>query len=290
MECVKGAVCCSPAVYQFFRVTKTELTLWGCSIFVQRIFVGVTSFMAWMTTSLESHNRCFSFPFTLKPFLHVHFFYFKSLLLTLEVNLTFSLAIPFPVVPSLPSPVADHPSFHTAIPPGSLFQHIKWNLTQWEGFSPSWAEKETFWEEVEAQVNTLARRRMIFLRKNQKCRALILNSFLFVSPDKVAPSFGNRIFWRSQSSTVWQLWKKTDLNKCFCPSCQEVLSGVVVITSKDTVQHQGISLTMEGSVNLQLSAKNVGVFEAFCSTAKVRPAQGNVFSTKTSLFSDETFP
>lgn len=62
-----------------------------------------------------------------------------------------------------------------------------------------------------------------------------------------------------------------------------------MITSKDTVQHQGISLTMEGSVNLQLSAKNVGVFEAFCSTAKVRPAQGNVFSTKTSLFSDETF-
>ncbi|XP_062344178.1 vacuolar protein sorting-associated protein 26C isoform X3 [Cinclus cinclus] len=48
----------------------------------------------------------------------------------------------------------------------------------------------------------------------------------------------------------------------------EVLSGVVVITSKDTVQHQGISLTMEGSVNLQLSAKNVGVFEAFCNTAK----------------------
>lgn len=44
---------------------------------------------------------------------------------------------------------------------------------------------------------------------------------------------------------------------------------MVVITSKDTVQHQGISLTMEGSVNLQLSAKNVGVFEAFCNTAKV---------------------
>uniref|UniRef100_A0A8D2QU28 VPS26 endosomal protein sorting factor C n=1 Tax=Zosterops lateralis melanops TaxID=1220523 RepID=A0A8D2QU28_ZOSLA len=64
----------------------------------------------------------------------------------------------------------------------------------------------------------------------------------------------------------------------------EILSGVVVITSKDTVQHQGISLTMEGSVNLQLSAKNVGVFEAFCNTAKVRAAQGNVFSTKKLLF------
>ncbi|XP_040441007.1 vacuolar protein sorting-associated protein 26C isoform X6 [Falco naumanni] len=50
--------------------------------------------------------------------------------------------------------------------------------------------------------------------------------------------------------------------------CGEVLSGVVVITSKDTVQHQGISLTMEGSVNLQLSAKSVGVFEAFYNSVK----------------------
>ncbi|OXB68616.1 hypothetical protein ASZ78_014263 [Callipepla squamata] len=49
---------------------------------------------------------------------------------------------------------------------------------------------------------------------------------------------------------------------------KEILSGVVVITSKDTVQHQGISLTMEGSVNLQLSAKSVGVFEAFYNSVK----------------------
>ncbi|XP_078512984.1 vacuolar protein sorting-associated protein 26C isoform X4 [Lissotriton helveticus] len=48
----------------------------------------------------------------------------------------------------------------------------------------------------------------------------------------------------------------------------EILSGVVVIMSKDTVQHQGISLTMEGSVNLQLSAKSVGVFEAFYNSVK----------------------
>ncbi|KAJ6662404.1 hypothetical protein lerEdw1_011817 [Lerista edwardsae] len=50
--------------------------------------------------------------------------------------------------------------------------------------------------------------------------------------------------------------------------CGEVLTGVVVITSKDSVQHQGISLTMEGSVNLQLSAKSVGVFEAFYNSVK----------------------
>lgn len=55
---------------------------------------------------------------------------------------------------------------------------------------------------------------------------------------------------------------------------------MVVITSKDTVQHQGISLTMEGSVNLQLSAKSVGVFEAFYNSVKVRALQVNIFSTK----------
>uniref|UniRef100_A0A2I3HEN7 Vacuolar protein sorting-associated protein 26C n=1 Tax=Nomascus leucogenys TaxID=61853 RepID=A0A2I3HEN7_NOMLE len=47
-----------------------------------------------------------------------------------------------------------------------------------------------------------------------------------------------------------------------------VLSGVVVISSKDSVQHQGVSLTMEGTVNLQLSAKSVGVFEAFYNSVK----------------------
>lgn len=45
---------------------------------------------------------------------------------------------------------------------------------------------------------------------------------------------------------------------------------MVVISSKDSVQHQGVSLTMEGTVNLQLSAKSVGVFEAFYNSVKVR--------------------
>ncbi|KAF7483777.1 Hypothetical predicted protein [Marmota monax] len=48
----------------------------------------------------------------------------------------------------------------------------------------------------------------------------------------------------------------------------EMLSGVVVVSSKDSVQHQGVSLTMEGTVNLQLSAKSVGVFEAFYNSVK----------------------
>ncbi|XP_056593080.1 vacuolar protein sorting-associated protein 26C isoform X2 [Triplophysa dalaica] len=48
----------------------------------------------------------------------------------------------------------------------------------------------------------------------------------------------------------------------------ELLSGVVVISSRDALQHQGISLSMEGLVNLQLSSKSVGVFEAFYNSVK----------------------
>lgn len=61
----------------------------------------------------------------------------------------------------------------------------------------------------------------------------------------------------------WSDWRLTVVP-------QEMLSGVVVISSKDSVQHQGVSLTMEGTVNLQLSAKSVGVFEAFYNSVKVR--------------------
>ena len=50
---------------------------------------------------------------------------------------------------------------------------------------------------------------------------------------------------------------------------QELVSGVVVIQSKGELPHQGLTLTMEGSVNLQLSAKSVGVFEAFYNSLKV---------------------
>lgn len=48
----------------------------------------------------------------------------------------------------------------------------------------------------------------------------------------------------------------------------ELIRGVVVITSKGDISHNGLSLTLEGSVNLQLSAKSVGVFEAFYNSLK----------------------
>ena len=48
----------------------------------------------------------------------------------------------------------------------------------------------------------------------------------------------------------------------------ELIRGVVVIASKGEISHNGLSLTLEGSVNLQLSAKSVGVFEAFYNSLK----------------------
>ena len=49
---------------------------------------------------------------------------------------------------------------------------------------------------------------------------------------------------------------------------QEIVKGVVVVQSKGDLTHNGIMLFMEGSVNLQLSAKSVGVFEAFYNSLK----------------------
>lgn len=39
--------------------------------------------------------------------------------------------------------------------------------------------------------------------------------------------------------------------------------------SKSEVKHEGISLSMEGNVTMQLSPKNVGILEAFYNSAKV---------------------
>jgi hypothetical protein len=51
---------------------------------------------------------------------------------------------------------------------------------------------------------------------------------------------------------------------------QEIISGVIVIVANCDVRHDGITLVAEGSVNLQLSSKNVGIFEAFYNSVKVR--------------------
>ncbi|EDQ92300.1 uncharacterized protein MONBRDRAFT_14003, partial [Monosiga brevicollis MX1] len=51
----------------------------------------------------------------------------------------------------------------------------------------------------------------------------------------------------------------------------ETVRGAVVVDSKDGLNHQGIVMSVEGSVSLQLSAKNQGVFEAFYNSIKPIP-------------------
>jgi len=48
----------------------------------------------------------------------------------------------------------------------------------------------------------------------------------------------------------------------------EVVYGYVVVTTKGPMSHAGITLVMDGSVQLQLSAKSVGLFEAFYNSIK----------------------
>ena len=46
------------------------------------------------------------------------------------------------------------------------------------------------------------------------------------------------------------------------------MKGSVAVVTKDPLSHSGLYLAMEGTVNLQLSAKSVGMFEAFYKSLK----------------------
>ena len=48
----------------------------------------------------------------------------------------------------------------------------------------------------------------------------------------------------------------------------EKVSGAVVVRSQGSMSHSGIKLSVNGSVSLQLSARSVGLFEAFYSSIK----------------------
>ncbi|XP_017891251.1 Down syndrome critical region protein 3 homolog [Ceratina calcarata] len=48
----------------------------------------------------------------------------------------------------------------------------------------------------------------------------------------------------------------------------EIVAGFILIQTNSDVKHDGIFLSMEGSVNLQLSSKNFGIFEAFYNSVK----------------------
>ena len=48
----------------------------------------------------------------------------------------------------------------------------------------------------------------------------------------------------------------------------ETIKGVVYVNSKGELSHNGLSLTVDGTVKLQLSARSVGRFEAFYNSLK----------------------
>ncbi len=52
----------------------------------------------------------------------------------------------------------------------------------------------------------------------------------------------------------------------------DVIAGDIIVTSTSSasIQHSGIFLYLDGMVNINLSTKNVGVFEAFYNSAKVK--------------------
>ena len=58
--------------------------------------------------------------------------------------------------------------------------------------------------------------------------------------------------------------------ECLEVMFQEVVAGFILLQTNSDIKHDGIFLSMEGSVNLQLSSKNFGIFEAFYNSVKVR--------------------
>lgn len=42
---------------------------------------------------------------------------------------------------------------------------------------------------------------------------------------------------------------------------QESVTGIIIFECKTESRHEGITITLDGSVNMQLSTRNVGIFE-----------------------------
>jgi hypothetical protein len=55
----------------------------------------------------------------------------------------------------------------------------------------------------------------------------------------------------------------------FVFSLKDVIQGTAIITTPTSFKHNGITITVDGSVQLHLSGKSVGVFEAFYNSTKV---------------------
>jgi hypothetical protein len=50
---------------------------------------------------------------------------------------------------------------------------------------------------------------------------------------------------------------------------KDIIQGTVIISAPTSFKHNGITISVNGSVQLHLSGKSVGVFEAFYNSTKV---------------------
>jgi len=48
----------------------------------------------------------------------------------------------------------------------------------------------------------------------------------------------------------------------------DTVKGSLVVDSKSDISHSGLFLSLDGLVNMQLSSKSVGIFEAFYNSVK----------------------
>jgi len=71
---------------------------------------------------------------------------------------------------------------------------------------------------------------------------------------------------RLQKENVYWHRIKKKIDRTYRPG--DVVSGSVVVKSKSGLSHNGITMKMSGTVTLQLSAKSVGLFEAFYNSLK----------------------
>ena len=47
------------------------------------------------------------------------------------------------------------------------------------------------------------------------------------------------------------------------------MSGIIIISCSSETRHEGINLSVDGIVNLELSSKSVGQYESFYNSVKV---------------------
>ncbi len=87
----------------------------------------------------------------------------------------------------------------------------------------------------------------------------------------------NKTYYENVSELQIFIWRRKYLIDCFCQ--KDVVQGIVTITTPTSFKHNGITITVDGSVQLHLSGKSVGVFEAFYNSTKVPKILWSVFAS-----------